>query len=297
MKNEKDVPDFLYKKLLNQYGEEKTNKIIEGYSKQRKVTLRVNTIKTDINTIKSELDKAQIEYREVFWNKTALIIQNVREEEIRKLKIYEEGEIYLQSLSSMIPSIIIEPKANENILDMAAAPGGKTTQMAAISKNKSIITACEKNKIRAERLKYNLQKQGVTCTYVMAVDSRKLDNFFSFDKILLDAPCSGSGTIYTLGNMQITEELINRSVKTQEELLQKALNILKHGGEMVYSTCSILLEENEKVLEKVLSKYNAEIIPIKMEGISQLPTSIEGTICVLPTELYEGFFVAKIKKR
>lgn len=295
MNIEKNIPNFLYRRLLNQYGEEITDKIIQGYSKQRKVTLRVNTIKTDINTIKSELKKAQIEYKEVAWNSTALIIENAREEQIKKLKIYEDGEIYLQSLSSMIPSIILEPKANDNILDMTAAPGGKTTQMAAISQNKAIITACEKNKIRAERLKYNLQKQGVTCTYVMNTDSRKLDNYFSFDKILLDAPCSGSGTIYTNDNIQITEELIYRSIKTQEELLQKALKILKNGGEIIYSTCSILLEENEKILEKVLQKSNVQIIPIKFEGVSQLPTTIKGTICVLPTELYEGFFVAKIK--
>lgn len=182
---------------------------------------------------------------------------------------------------------------------MAAAPGGKTTQMSAISKNEAMITACEKNTIRAERLKYNLEKQGAKRVNVMLEDARKLDDYFSFDKILLDAPCSGSGTENIYSN-NFTEELIKRSVKVQEELLTKALKILKSGKEMVYSTCSILKEENEDVLNKILSKANAEIVPIEkelFEGIELLSTQIDGTICIAPSKLYEGFFVAKIRKK
>lgn len=295
-----NIPNFLYEMLLEQYGKDITNKIIEGYSKVRPVTLRANTIKTDIEQVKNNLIKEGINFKDVSWNKDVLIIENVREDEIKKLKIYENGEIYLQSLSSMIPPIILEPKNEENILDMAAAPGGKTTQIAAITQNGAMITACEKNKIRAERLKYNLEKQGVRCANVMVEDARKLDDFFAFDKILLDAPCSGSGTIDSNKvNLEktFTKDLVDRSVKTQEELLRKALKILKPGKEMIYSTCSILKQENENLLKKVLQKSNAKIVPIQKDwDIPQLPVSIEGTICVCPTELYEGFFVAKIKK-
>ena len=295
-----NIPNFLYEMLLEQYGKDITNKIIEGYSKVRPVTLRANTIKTDIEQVKNNLIKEGINFKDVSWNKDVLIIENVREDEIKKLKIYENGEIYLQSLSSMIPPIILEPKNEENILDMAAAPGGKTTQIAAITQNGAMITACEKNKIRAERLKYNLEKQGVRCANVMVEDARKLDDFFAFDKILLDAPCSGSGTIDSNKvNLEktFTKDLVDRSVKTQEELLRKALKILKPGKEMIYSTCSILKQENENLLKKVLQKSNAKIVPIQKDwNIPQLPVSIEGTICVCPTELYEGFFVAKIKK-
>ena len=292
-----EIPQFLYEMLLEQYGEEITNKIIDGYSKQRPVTLRVNTIKSSKELIENSLEKAGISFKEVNWYKDALIIENVREDEIKKLDIYENGEIYLQSLSSMIPPVILDPKEGENILDMAAAPGGKTTQIAAITNNKAMITACEKNKIRAERLKYNLQKQGVGCTNVMLEDARKLSDFFSFDKILLDAPCSGSGTD-NIKEKNFTKELIERSSKVQEELLRKALKILKPGREMIYSTCSILKQENENILRKVLPKANAEIIPIKpIEDIPTLPVDIEGTLCVCPTESYEGFFVAKIRRK
>lgn len=293
---EKQIPEFLNKMLIEQYGEKIANKIIEGYLKQRYVTLRVNTIKATNEEIKQELKNSNIEYEEVEWYKDALIIKNVRENEIRKMLIYEEGKIYLQSLSSMLPPIALEPKEGENILDMAAAPGGKTTQIAAITSNGSYITACEKNKIRAERLKYNLQKQGVTCANVMTEDARQLSDYFSFDKILLDAPCSGSGTENVFEN-NFSEELIKRSCKAQENLLRKALNILKPGGEMIYSTCSILKKENEEIIGKVLKNNEIEIVPIKLdEQIPLLPVTVSGTICVCPTELYEGFFVAKLKK-
>lgn len=296
------IPKFLEEKLEKQYGEELTHEILEGYKKQRRVTLRVNTIKSDIEKIEKELNEAEIEYEKVKWSKDAFIINNKREKEIEELEVYKNGAIYLQSLSSMLPPIVLAPKQGTDILDMAAAPGGKTTQIAALVNNKASITACELNNIRAQRLKYNIEKQGATCVYVMQQDSRKIDDFFSFDQILLDAPCSGSGTL-NINDENLskifTEKLIQKSVKSQSELLKKALKILKPGKEMVYSTCSILQEENENIIN-TLNKNLYEIIPIEFKGKEELPilpTKIDGTLCVMPNELYEGFFIAKIRKR
>ena len=293
----KKIMEFIEEMLKEQYRIETAKKIINGYLTKRKTTLRINTIKSNIEEIKNKLQESKIEYEEVPWSKEALIIKNVDEKTIQEMDIYQDGKIYMQSLSSMLPPIILEPKEKTDILDMAAAPGGKTTQIAALTKNKAHITACEKNKIRAERLKYNLQKQGIGSVNVMIEDARKLSDFFSFDKILLDAPCSGSGTT-SVFDKNFSKELVERSARVQEELLRKALKILKPDGEMVYSTCSILTQENEEILKKVLTKTNSEIVPIKtMAGIPTLPVNIEGTVCVCPTELYEGFFVAKIRKR
>lgn len=295
------LPDFLQEKLLSQYGEEWYRKILTGYEEQRAVTLRVNTLKTDEAYVTSCLEGAHISWKKVRWSKEALIAEHVREDALRALPVYDRGMIYLQSLSSMIPPVLLKPEAGECILDMAAAPGGKTTQMAALSGNRAQITACEKNKLRGERLKYNIEKQGASCVYVMLEDARKLDDFFSFDKILLDAPCSGSGTLALKEqgcSQKITQELVSRSSKTQEQLLTKALKLLKPGHEMIYSTCSILKEENEDRVKKVLGKA-AELVPISQDilpDVPLLPVSLDGTICVCPCSLYEGFFVAKIKK-
>ena len=112
----------------------------------------------------------------------------------------------------------------------------------------------------------------------------------------------GSGTIDTNRDdieKIFTKELISRSVKTQKELIRKAVKILKNGGELIYSTCSILKEENENIIKEVLKMQNVELVPIdktKFEGVEFLPVSIDGTICIAPNELYEGFFVAKIRK-
>lgn len=299
----KEIPTFLYQRLVNQYGEELTKKIVLGYSEKRVVTLRINTIKTNKDFIEEELKKFGIIFKEVNFYNDALIIENANESKISSLKIYEDGYIYMQSLSSMLPAIILSPKPNENILDMTAAPGGKTTQISALSGNLALVTACEKNKIRADRLKYNVEKQGANKVNIMITDARKLSNYFSFDKVLLDAPCSGSGTISVYDeNLEkyFTEELITRSAKTQYDLLQKAVSVLKSGHEMIYSTCSILEEENENNIRKILSSNNVEIVPINIESLEDiplLPTKIEGTLCVCPNNLFEGFFVAKLKKK
>lgn len=299
---ENKIPEFLKEKLINQYGEELTDKIIAGYFTRRNLTFRINPLKTTKMAVIQFLNSENIEYREVAWYDDALIIENVDESIIRETDMYKNGEIYLQSLSSMIPPIIIEPKDNENILDMAAAPGGKTTELYALSNGKANITACEKNKIRAERLKYNIEKQGATRIGVLMQDARRLDPFFMFDKILLDAPCSGSGTIDLNDEKNVqnfTEELVSRSVKVQRELIDKALKHIKVGKEMVYSTCSILYEENEAYLEDLIKRKIIEIIPIEMseyEEIPVLPVTIKGTLCVCPTQKYEGFYVARIKR-
>lgn len=299
---EENLPVFLRERLLKEYKKDIVEKIILGYMQKRKVTLRVNTIKMKEDELENFLINSKINYSKVSFYSSAFILENIREEEIRNWEFYKEGKIYLQSLSSMLPPLVLEPKAKENILDMAAAPGGKTTQISALSENTALITACEKNKIRYERLEYNVNKQGAKGINLMRIDARNLSDFFSFDKILLDAPCSGSG-ILNLENENIeknfTEELIERSVKLQETLLKKAIKILKVGGELIYSTCSILKEENEDLLERILNK-NLELIPIAnniFENVPKLPVKLEGTLCVMPNELYEGFFVAKIRKK
>lgn len=297
-----NLPEFLIDKLKLQYGQELMEEIVEGYSKRRATTFRVNTLKSNSEEIENVLKELNIEYENAKWSKDAFILKNANESDIEKLDIYKDGKVYLQSLSSMIPPIVLMPKEGKDILDMAAAPGGKTTQMAALSNNKAHITACEMNNIRIEKLKYNLEKQGASCVYVMQKDSRQIDDFFSFDQILLDSPCSGSGTLYLEDpnlNKYFTKVLVDKSTKAQFALLKKALRILKPGEEMVYSTCSILQEENEEIVRKAMATAKCEIVKIEFEGMDNLPllpSKIDGTLCIKPTELYEGFYVAKIRK-
>lgn len=295
------IPSYLAQLIAAQYGEETAERIAQGFEAARSVTLRANRIKSDIASVRTALEAAGIRSRGVAWSEDALILEDVREDAVTPLSIYENGEIYMQSLSSMIPVIVLGPKAEENILDMAAAPGGKTTQIAAQTNNRAQITACERHAARAERMKYNLNKQGATRVNVMNIDSRQLDDMFRFDRILLDAPCSGSGTIQLRegSRARFTKEYLDKTAKTQEALLVKALSLLRPGCEMVYSTCSILERENEEIVRRAMKKTGAKLVPVDLsafDGVPLLPVTLEGTMCVCPNEEYEGFFVAKLMR-
>ncbi len=293
------IPPFLNELLEHEYGIELKNKIIEGYKMNRLTTLRVNTLKSNKEYIINYFKDNQIEYKEGPINNSFILI-NKTAKDLYETDIVKNGLVYLQSLSSMLPPIYLGALENEDILDMAAAPGGKTCEIAVLTNNKAHITAVEIDKIRCDRLKYNVLKQGASSVYVINADAKRLDDYFSFNKILLDAPCSGSGTIYInekIGKLKISKELVNNSAKLQTELLKKALKILKPDSYMIYSTCSILKEENENVLNKVLPLYNCEIVKLEANDLPILPSTIPGVITVMPNELYEGFFIAKIHKK
>lgn len=294
------IPDFLFNRLIKYYDNQTILDITKSYIQKRATTIRINTIKTTKEKIINELAKNNITYEEVEWFENALIITNVDENALINLDILKNGEIYLQSLSSQIPPLFLNPKKDELILDMTAAPGGKTTEIAAISKNQAMITAIEKNKIRFERLKHNIEKQGAKKVTALNVDARNLDEYFMFDKILLDAPCSGSGTLNKDSLNTFNEELINRSIRFQKFLINEAVKHLKVNGELIYSTCSILKEENEEIINYLLkNNSNIELEPLNLENyknIPKLPVTISGTLCLKPTTYYEGFFVAKLKR-
>ena len=297
-----EIAPFLKEQLLAQYGEDVTARIVEGYAQRRLTTLRVNRLKAEPNAVRGALAAAGIATQDVPWSGDALVLPEADERAVTALPLYARGEIYMQNLSSMLPPLLLGAQPGENVLDMAAAPGGKTTQIAALTGNGAMITACERNAARCERLRFNLQRQGAQRVTVMNIDARQLDDLFAFDRILLDAPCSGSGTVQLCesSRARFDRETLARVGKTQEALLRKALRLLRPGHEMVYSTCSILAQENEALLRRVLPGAQGEIVPIDpaaFPGVPLLPTALTGTLCVMPDARYEGFFAARIRKK
>lgn len=290
--------EFLFNKIEEEYNNEVLSLYQKALSSKRYTTIRINNLKAEVKEIKRILTANAINYQEVSWYPNALIILNKDKNALEELSIYKEGKIYLQSLSSQLPPLFLEPQPNELILDMAAAPGGKTSEICALTNNACLVTAIEKNKIRYERLKYNLDKLGTKKVNTLNIDARHLDDLFTFDKILLDAPCSGTGTLdnNTINNFNI--DLLNRSINIQYNLLKTAIKHLKKNGLIIYSTCSILKEENENIINKIL-KENPDIIlePIHLtDKLPLLNNSLDGTITLYPNEYYEGFFIAKLKK-
>lgn len=295
--NELDLK-YLNDLLQKEYGKEVADQILTNFHKNRLTTLRVNTLKSNKEEVIDFLNKSQISFTLYPQIDNAFIINS--ETNLSNFSIYQEGKIYLQSLSSMLPPFVLNPLPNDHILDMAAAPGGKTSLIAALTNNEACITAIEMNALRAERLKYNLDKLGVKRTTVLVKDARELDEFFRFDKVLLDAPCSGSGTINLNedSKQRINQDIIMKCQKRQIALLKKGLSLLKKGGILIYSTCSILKEENEEVIKKVINK-DYELLPVSFkdyEYLTLLP-SLEKTQTIMPDKYFEGFFVAMIRKK
>lgn len=303
------LPSDFVDELYEQYTPITVDKILTGMLGERNTTLRVNTIKYNIQELMKYLREKNIKFERVSWYNDALIIKNANEKEIQKLDIYEKGYIYLQSLSSMIPPLVLNPKPGEKVLDLTAAPGSKTTQMAAMMKNDGYILANELDKIRCDRLIYNVEKQGANIVEVINNRGEKVGEEYQeqFDKVLLDAPCSGEGRF--LGNNVGTyrnwsKRTVRELAKLQKKLFKSAYTALKPNGMMVYSTCTLNKDENENVLQWAIENFNVKLLDInidfkeKMQGFNDgLDGSINKAIRILPSKNMEGFFVAKLKKK
>ena len=187
------LPQEFVEKLYEMFTPLTVDKILVGINEKRLTTLRVNTLKYNIQDLLKYFKERNIKFERVLWYKDALVIKNANEKEIQKLDIYQKGYIYIQSLSSMIPPLVLDPKPGESILDMTAAPGSKTTQMTCLMENKGYILANELDKIRYEKLKYNVANQGANIVEVINGRGEKIGENYKekFDKVLLDTPCSG----------------------------------------------------------------------------------------------------------
>lgn len=289
-----EINKLLENKIQAAYGT-LADGVLSGFSVCRKTTFRTNTLKSTDNAVSEELNRADIPYEKI---NGAFATDMQNDARVRALNSYVRGELYIQNLSSMLPPLALAPVPGENILDMCAAPGGKTSQISAMTGGGAYITACEKNAVRAEKLRHNLALLGVKRTTVLVTDAGKLDPVMKFDRILLDAPCTGSGTITPRAPGCFSAKLLAACVKAQKTLITRAAMLLKKGGVLVYSTCSLLPEENEDVVSYALkSGLDIEPVGIVPERAELLPVRTEGALLVAPDEYYEGFFVAKLIKR
>lgn len=302
-------PEFI-ENLSAQYQPDVYEKILYGFMVNRPATLRVNRIKTDTRRVMELFRAENIKHQRVNWYEDALIIKNKREKDLEKHQLFQEGQIYLQSLSSMIPPLVLDPKPGMKILDLTAAPGSKSTQLAALMNNEGYVLANELNPIRAERLKFNIQRQGATIVEVRVGNGKRPEPHWNqfFDAVLLDAPCSGVG-LFAMGNSRTYRgwslRTVNRLAKEQRKLIEVAFNALKPGGIMVYSTCTLMREENEANIAWTLEQFGSQVSLEKIDLIManavtkpvQLDNQINTALIIIPTELYEGFFVAKLRKR
>lgn len=315
------LPQDFIEEINSIYTTNYVDKILSGMTDKRLTTIRANTIKITIQELMNYLKENNIKYDRVLWYEDALIIKNANEKDLMKLEWFDQGKFYMQSLSSMVPALVLNPKPNETILDMTAAPGSKTSQIAMLMGNQGKIVANELDKLRFERLKYNIDKQGATIVESINYRGESLWKRYpeTFDKILLDAPCSGEGRFIgtspeTYKNWYLKD--VSKCSSLQKKLIKSAFLSLKRGGVLVYSTCTLNLAEDEEVLNYALDNFNLELMDIDLKISSSIKAktdnndimiyndseyfynkSIEKAIRIIPSKLMEGFFVAKLKKK
>ncbi len=280
-------------------------------------SIRCNTLKISPDKLKLRLEKKGWKINQPFSNyKEIMVVENnLLPGELGRSLEHLLGYYYVQEIASMLPALALDAKPNQNVLDLCAAPGSKTTQIAANMENTGLLIANDLNLGRIRILATNLERCGVANTIITRKQGfdlcKKLkQQGFQFDKILVDAPCSGEGTLrssrgtYEMWNIQSVKNLSN----IQKALFASAIDLLKTGGEIVYSTCTHAPEENEEVLDFILEKFpemKIETIklPVKCRdgltswGDKHYIKNVAKSCRIYPQDNdTEGFFVAKLKK-
>ncbi|MEO0095081.1 MAG: RsmB/NOP family class I SAM-dependent RNA methyltransferase [candidate division WOR-3 bacterium] len=302
-----DIEDLYsrYQNIISDFKE-----FLEFLHKPQKISIRLNTLKCKPEVILSFLKDFNLKPLKFF--KDCYIVENGYG--IGNNFTHQLGLIYVQEVASMIPAVVLDPKPEDVVLDLCAAPGSKTTQIAQMMENKGLIVANEIDYKRLSSLIYNVKKCGLLNEVLISMPGEKIGEVLPnyFDKILLDAPCSAEGTIrrskkvlYHWGTKNI-----QKMSHIQKGLIVSAFRSLKPGGVMVYSTCTIAPEENEGVIDYLLKKFpEAEILPINIphfkfrEGIDSwekkhFDIRVKNCIRILPQDNDTApFFIARITKR
>lgn len=314
----KDLPDAFLSRLTDMYGRSIFRELEKTFV-ERPTTFRVNTLKHfSTSALKQEIEERGFKLKQISWYKDAFVLLNKRKRELTELPMYEEGKIYIQSLASMLPPLVLDPKPGEKVLDVTAAPGSKTSQIAAMMEKKGELIANDNNKVRFFKLKHNMELLGALDDSGFLTLRMEDGAWFCkeypayFDKILLDAPCSAEAR-FVQGKPKTYGYWSDRKIKEmaykQRKLLLSAWTALKPGGTLVYSTCTFAPEENEMQISRLLERFpdQVEVISIVLPKLKTLPPlvswkgktfhpQVKRAIRIFPTNEIEGFFVAKMKK-
>ena len=281
------MPIWIVEKLIEQKGEEVTQEICNNSNIKPNITIRINNLKINNDKFKLKLLEDKIEYEETEYD-NFLILKN--QKDIENLTLFKEGFFTVQDLSAGLSAKKLNPQSGESVLDCCSAPGGKTTYLAEIMNNKGNIEAWDIHKQRVELVDKASKRLGIDIIKTKVKDATVYDQNYveKFDKILLDVPCLGLGVIKRKPDIkwQRNPEDIEKISKIQFEILQTCSKYLKSNGKLVYSTCSILEEENQNIIEQFLKQNKNFKYSNENEKNININTGIK----------YDGFFICELKK-
>lgn len=321
------IPSLLNSRLKTILWDNYT-RVFDSFAKNRKGSFRLNLLNSDGNDVFEEFKTKGIVIEPCDGIEWAYLFDREFEYTIKGTRAFYDGKIYLQSIASMLPVFVMDPQAGDSVLDICAAPGSKTTQMAMIMQNQGTIFAVEQNQIRFDKLMHNCKLQGATIVEWVKMDARHwlsntngavvVANDFEdvlFDRILLDAPCSAEGRI-SLENEKTygfwSLDNILKKAELQSELLKSAYARLEEWWVLVYSTCTLAPEENEWVITDFLNSQDTAALEDIDIGLSErnwwtpgilsfgknteYHPELKKAVRILPSDETEWFFIAKIRK-
>ena len=289
-------PEWFYNKLVSEYGEEEGELFLQSLKKIPYISFRVNRLKYSCEEFEKLLEEKKIDIIKkvdsVYYVDSGILLYSDE---------FRDGKIIVQDASSYLSARNLNPKPDESVLDTCSAPGGKTAVLGELMENRGELLALDIYPHKLKLIEENCHKCGVDIVRTVKMDARKLkEQGKKFDKILVDAPCSGYGVlrkkpeaIYNK-NSENVEEL----AKLQFEILESASQVLKDNGELVYSTCTILKEENGGNIKKFLEKYpNFETVELYIpENVNGSYDNVGGFTVDYKEDILDGFYIVKLKK-
>lgn len=281
------MPEWIVKKFCDEYGEEETANICQNLNLRPNISVRINRLKGKVDLGEKGILE---DFRTITGTKN-----------ITKTKEYIEGNITIQDEAAGLSSFVLAPKEGEIVLDACSAPGGKTTYLAELMHNKGKIVAWDIYEERLKQVEQNAKRLGIDIIQTEVHDATKLKEEYveKFDKILLDVPCLGLGVIRRKPDIKWNrqEEDIKEISDIQFNILKTCSKYLKKNGTLVYSTCSMLKEENDAIIEKFIKEEKFETVNIEEQipnEFSKITTN--NMVQFLPSQNHDGFFITMLKK-
>lgn len=294
------MPEWIVKKLMSELGIEKAQEVCINSNIKPKMSVRVNKLKITKEELIKKLKENDIETEDGILD-DFIYLNSVKN--ITNLEEYKEGLFTMQDEAAALTALVLNPKENDNILDCCSAPGGKTTYLAELINNNGKITAWDLYENRLKLVNQNEKRLGINIIDTQTNDATKLKDkdIEKYDKVLLDVPCLGLGVMRRKPDIkwQREEKDVENISKIQLEILEVCSKYVKKGGKLLYSTCSILKEENEEIIEKFLKNNNEfKIISPDNNKLNEFRENIENQryIKLYPNNKNDGFFICLLEK-
>ncbi|MDQ7818271.1 MAG: 16S rRNA (cytosine(967)-C(5))-methyltransferase RsmB [Melioribacteraceae bacterium] len=290
-------PSWMVKRWVARFGREETEKLLIANNDKPTLTLRVNNLVTNKEELKKLLDSVDLKYSD-----GKALPQFIRMNSLSNITNWEyfaKGYFSIQDESTGFPVVLLDVKPGMRVLDLCAAPGGKTGFIADLMQNTGEIIALDRFESRLKILNKNLERLKVNIVKTIAIDALEFFDEIGFDRVLIDAPCSGLGTLTKKPDLKWKKDLgdIRKIVNIQQELLKKGASLVKSGGLLVYSTCTIEPEENAEIINKFLSENKNFKLVDASSSIAKEFVNQEGFVQTYPhIHDFDGSFAAKLVK-